>query len=94
MKLIEVYIKVFDGDSSVIPSSDCLCKIITLQQETFKQGAGDFETTETGMVAYVFNPETGQVTRERLDQLIIAAYEDEKTREVIMVENPIRATQE
>lgn len=89
MKILNAYVKVFDDEIEGEPVSDVLCKILTISQETFMQGSGEYATTETYQCAYVLNPETGEVQRVRLVDIIINTFEDEN-KSIITCSNPAR----
>ena len=90
MKLTSVLVKVFENPDDEIPTSDCSCKVITMAQEQFTSGSGEFAITEQYMALYVFNPQTGEVQNVRLRDIVVESYEDEKTKEMIWVDGPLR----
>lgn len=95
MRIIDCFVAVFDSPESESPESDVLCKVITISQETLTQGTGEYMTTETYQAAYVLNPETGEVQRVRLVDIIINSYySDDKIKELTVIGKPLRVGEE
>jgi cobalamin biosynthesis Co2+ chelatase CbiK len=94
LKIIDAYIKVFEDPDDEKPSSDCLCKVITICQETFSQGSGEYATSEQYMVAYIFNPINGEVQDVKLKDIVINSYEDDKIKEPSHTLSPLRVEAE
>lgn len=94
MKIIDCLVKVFENPDDEVPTSDVLCKVITMCQEQFSQGSGEFAINEQYMAVYVFNPITGEVQNVRLRDIVINSYMEDNSKEVITVENPLRVAAE
>ena len=83
MKILTAYVSKFEDEELV---DDIESEVILISQTSYQNGSDGNSMAEEFTVVYCMNPETGEISKSRLEHLVVKSYFDEKTKTIIVID--------
>lgn len=83
MKILTAFVAKIEDDKIV---DDVECEVILISQYSYQNGTEGQSISEEFTVAYCLNIKTGEVSRVKLEDLIIKSYFDEKNKTINVID--------
>lgn len=80
MKILTAYVVKLEDEEII---DDVESEVILISQSSYQNGSDGNSMAEEFTVAYCMNPETGEISKSRLEHLVVKSYFDEKNKIIV-----------